>query len=201
MRRPAHKTAVILAGLLLAGLVSALSVPGARAGGPAYCAVVLESCPLRDPAGAPLGMVEPFSALDLVEKRGERLLVRAPRGRGLALLPRDKAAVVLGTAQSQRRRLARLKGAGLGPERTRRLMAGRIQVGDTLRQVELAWGRPQRSFMVNLIFDEQHYVYLLPGRRPVLLRFKAGLLAPPLAAPRRQDFLSRVPVEKPPTSR
>ncbi len=201
MRRLLPKTAAILAGLVLAGVVAALAAPGARAGGVAYCAVVLESCPLRDAAGAPLGRVEPFSVLDLVKVKGEYLVVRAPSGRGLALLPRHQAALVLGRARDQRRRLRRLREAGLDPRRTRRLMAGRIRVGDTLRQVELAWGRPQRSFMVNLVFDEQHYVYLLPGRRPVLLRFKAGRLAPPLPAPRRQDFLSRVPVEKPPASR
>ena len=198
MIRAAAKTILCLAGLILALATPALSAPDKS---PAFCAVVLEPCPLRSPEGAPLGKARPFWALDLVGKKGDYLLVRAPRGSGLALMPRQGAAVVLGTAQSQRRRLERLKRAGLDQERTRRLMAGRIQVGDTLRQVELAWGRPQRSFMVNLIFDEQHYVYLLPGRRPVLLRFKGGLLAPPLDAPRRQDFLPRALVEKAPASR
>lgn len=98
---------------------------------------------------------------------------------GLAALgrvPRQGALVLPGPAVGHAARLARLKQANLPAALKARLAAGRLKKGDDFWQVELAWGRPQRSFMVNYLSDEQHYVYLLP-QGPVLLRFKGGRLA------------------------
>lgn len=102
----------------------------------------------------------------------------------LAKLPAKDAALVSGPVPLHAERLARLRAANLPPELRRRLAAGRLQKGDNLWWAELAWGKPQRSFMVNYINDEQHYVYLTPSG-PVLLRFVGGRLqeAPPLARP------------------
>lgn len=85
-----------------------------------------------------------------------------------------------GPARAHRERLARLATANVDPATARRLMAGIIQQGDTFWLVELAWGRPQRSFMVDLIMDEQHYIYLGRGPKPIILRFEGGRLVPPL---------------------
>lgn len=102
----------------------------------------------------------------------------------LAKLPVKEAALVSGPVPLHAGRLARLRAANLPPELKRRLAAGRLQKGDNLWWAELAKGKPQRSFMVNYINDEQHYVYLTPGG-PVLLRFVGGRLqeAPPSPAP------------------
>jgi len=102
----------------------------------------------------------------------------------LAKLPAKDAALVSGPVPLHAGRLARLRAANLPPELKRRLAAGRLQKGDNLWWAELAWGKPQRSFMVNYINDEQHYVYLTPGG-PVLLRFVGGRLqeAPPSPTP------------------
>lgn len=101
----------------------------------------------------------------------------------LARVPAKDAALVPGPASLHAPRLARLRKANLPPELKRRLASGRLQKGDNLWWAELAWGKPQRSFMVNYISDEQHYVYLHPSG-PVLLRFVSGRLqqAPPQAA-------------------
>ncbi|MFH2126695.1 MAG: hypothetical protein ABIK12_09265 [Pseudomonadota bacterium] len=102
----------------------------------------------------------------------------------LAKLPAKDAALVSGPVPLHAKRLARLRAANLPQELKRRLAAGRLQKGDNLWWAELAWGKPQRSFMVNYINDEQHYVYLTPGG-PVLLRFVGGRLqeAPPSPTP------------------
>lgn len=100
-----------------------------------------------------------------------RLLGRVPLA-DLALLP--------GPAQAHLSRLARLARSNLPPAVKKRLMRGLITQGDSLWHVEMAWGLPQRSFMVNLINDEQHFIYLKRGPRPIILRFKAGMLVPPL---------------------
>ncbi len=93
----------------------------------------------------------------------------------LAWLPADKAVLLRGPASLHAHRLARLKKANLPPALKARLAAGRIKKGDDFWEVEMAWGRPQRSFMVNYISDEQHYIYLGPTGS-VLLRFKGGHL-------------------------
>jgi len=93
----------------------------------------------------------------------------------LAWLPADKALPLEGPAALHAARLARLKKAYLPSALKARLAAGRIKKGDNFWEVEMAWGRPQRTFMVNYISDEQHYIYLGPGGR-VLLRFKGGHL-------------------------
>lgn len=102
----------------------------------------------------------------------------------LARAPAAAVALVPGPAALHAPRLARLKRANLPPALKRRLAAGHLQKGDNFWLAELAWGKPQRSFMVNHINDEQHYVYLRPGG-PVLLRFVGGRLdqAPSDAGP------------------
>lgn len=176
----------------------------APAGGKApFTAVVLEKTRLVGPAGEELGLARPGDALALLGVRGSRLAVRPPGGRpGPAYLPRSRAAALPGPVSEHRARLRRIKRAILAPAVARRLMAGRIQTGDTMRKVEMAWGLPQRSFMVNYIADEQHYVYFAPDGRRILLRFKGGLLAPPLDAAVKQPP-RRAPgvVEKAPSSR
>lgn len=96
-------------------------------------------------------------------------------------VPAGQAVLLSGPAAAHRRRLARLQQASLPPAIKARLLAGHLAAGDNLWLVQLAWGRPQRSFMVNYLNDEQHYVYLRPGG-PVLLRFQGGRLVPPLPA-------------------
>lgn len=93
----------------------------------------------------------------------------------MARIPAQAAALVTGPAALHARRLAQLREANLPLQLKRRLAAGRLEKGDNFWWVELAWGKPQRSFMVNYINDEQHYVYLRPGG-PVLLRFVGGRL-------------------------
>jgi hypothetical protein len=75
-----------------------------------------------------------------------------------------------------RQRLQRLQRTELGLQTCLRLLEGRIQENDSPWLVELAWGPPQRRFMVNLFHDEEHFVYLRPGQEPVLLRFVGGRL-------------------------
>jgi|GEM_PF-1604307 len=96
-------------------------------------------------------------------------------------VPAERAVLLAGPAAAHAERLRRLGSAPLPAETKARLLAGRIAPGDSLWLVQLAWGRPQRSFMVNYLNDEQHYVYLTP-QGPVLLRFKGGHLIPPLPA-------------------
>ncbi len=104
--------------------------------------------------------------------------------RALAMVPAGATVLAPGPASGHRARLARLRQANLPPGLKRRLAAGRLEKGDNFWWAELAWGKPQRSFMVNYVNDEQHYVYLRPGGA-VLLRFVSGRLqeAPPSAAP------------------
>lgn len=94
-------------------------------------------------------------------------------------VPAKVGARLSGPASFHQKRLARLRGANLPPRVKLRLLAGRIEKGDNLWWVQLAWGKPQRSFMVNQLSDEQHYIYLRPGCS-VILRFVGGHLAPPL---------------------
>ncbi|BEQ16377.1 hypothetical protein [Desulfoferula mesophila] len=95
--------------------------------------------------------------------------------KALAWIPSEDAALVPGPAALHASRLARLQTANLPTGLKRRLASGRLEKGDNLWWAELAWGKPQRSFMVNYINDEQHYVYLTPAG-PVLLRFVGGRL-------------------------
>jgi hypothetical protein len=95
------------------------------------------------------------------------------------LVPAEAAARLSGPASFHQKRLARLREANLPPGVKLRLLAGRIEKGDNLWRVKLAWGDPQRSVMVNYLSDEQHFIYLRP-ERPVILRFVGGHLVPPL---------------------
>ncbi len=194
--------AVLWLALLVApGGAAAQEGAGSRATSlPPFSAVVLQETTLRDAAGNALAQVGPYAVLPLLARQGDALVVAWPAGpkRGEARLAAGAAAVVLGTPAEHRRRLARIRQANLAPELKRRLMAGRIAEGDNLWLVEMAWGRPQRSFMVNYFFDEQHFVYLLPGSRPVLLRFVGGSLKGPLPAATRA---AAAQLESPPTPR
>lgn len=105
-------------------------------------------------------------------------------------VPAGGAVVLAGPAAAHQKRLRRLAAARLSAATKARLLAGRVALGDSAWLVQMAWGRPQRSFMVNYFNDEEHYVYLTP-RGPLLLRFKGGRLSPPLPA----DTLA--PVAKP----
>jgi hypothetical protein len=138
---------------------------------------------LFEPAGLPGPWWVPATAVLGPERprAGEAAKVGLVK---LAWLPSEAVALLSGPASAHAPRLARLREANLPAGLKRRLAAGRIKKGDNFWWVELAWGRPQRSFMVNYISDEQHYVYLSPGR-PVLLRFVGGRLseAPPPAGP------------------
>ena len=94
----------------------------------------------------------------------------------LGWLPVGAAVLLPGPATLHAKRLARLARAAYPASVKARLAAGRIARGDDFWRVEMAWGLPQRSFMVNYLSDEQHYVYLRP-QGPVLLRFQGGRLA------------------------
>ena len=169
--------------LLAWALLACLLAPTAtRAATPPWCVVLLQPAQVRAADGQPLCPAPAYSAWDLLRTQGPRLWVRLP-SHGQGWLPADHAPILLGSARYHRPRLAR---ANLPPTQKRRLAAGRIQPGDTLWLVELAWGPPQRTFMVNYFRDEQHYVYFLPGKRKVLLRFQGGRLVPPLPAATRR---------------
>lgn len=174
---------------LLAALLLALSwaAPSAAAGGqpPAFSVVILRETPLRDQAGAVVGRARPYEALPFLGRRGDHFLALWPSPEGKTRqvrLPAALAAKVLAPPEKHHKRLARIRRANLPAGLKRRLMSGRIQEGDDMPRVEMAWGRPQRSFMVNYIADEQHFVYLGQGVNPLLLRFVAGALEGPLPA-------------------
>jgi hypothetical protein len=184
-----------LAALALAAALAA-GWPAAAASPPASeprTAVVTQPAELAAPGGSSRGRVRRGQTLRLLGRRNGRLVVEAPQG-GEALLPAGAAAVVAGQPAAHRRRVARILGSPLGRRLADRLLAGRIQKGDHMFQVEMAWGRPDRSFMVNYFSDEQHYVYLSPGG-PVLLRMKAGRLDhdPPAPTLRRPASVESLP--------
>lgn len=176
---------------LLLAMALALSCAPAFAGAGEHCVVLSAPAVLRDQAGRELGRAPAYSAWPLLKKEGGRLMLAwrpkpgAPARR--AWLPAGAGAVLPGSPADHAKRLARLAAANLPAGIKARLAAGRIEPGDTMRKVEMAWGMPQRSFMVNYINDEQHYVYFRPDGGKVLLRFKGGLLAgpppPPLESP------------------
>ncbi len=176
------KTAFLTWIVLLASLT--WPVPAASAGqaaaASAYSAVVLKSCELKDDRGMVLGHARRYQVFALLARRSGRLEIRWRKKEETASrrawLPAACAAVVPGPPQHHRPRLERLKKARLPKVLADRLLAGRIENGDTFFTVELAWGRPQRSFMVNYFNDEQHYVYFRPGGKRVLLRFVGGKL-------------------------
>ncbi len=121
----------------------------------------------------------------LVRPGGDGLKPGSPARVPVRLLGRvdpEALAVLPGPARAHYSRLARLRRCHLPPAVVKRLMRGLIKEGDSLWHVEMAWGLPQRSFMVNLLDDEQHFIYLKRGPRPIILRFKAGMLVPPLPA-------------------
>ncbi len=100
--------------------------------------------------------------------------------KALGWVARQQLRLVPGPVSIHHRRLKRLAASRLPRRLTERLLAGRVEVGDSMWLVEMALGMPQRSFMVNYFKDEQHYVYLRPGGVSILLRFKEGRLAGPL---------------------
>lgn len=172
-----------LARLLLTLALLAGSAGAALATPPAQTAVFWRSASLTDPAGAPAGQAAPFSAHKLLGHQDGWLLLELADGRQARAGAAD-ALVLPGAPADHRARLMRLAQARPAPELGRRLAAGDLAAGDGQRQVELAWGRPWRSYMVNLFQDEEHYVYRGPDGQPILLRFKAGRLdGPPPAAP------------------
>lgn len=179
-----HCLPILLALLLaLAGPALAAAQEQAPASA-ALTAVVLEAAPLTTPDGGDLGSAKPGQALEVVGRERERLLVRLPGGQQ-AWLPAASAAVFAGPPAEHAPRLARLAAANVSGPLRQRLLAGRIAVGDSQWQVELAWGRPWRSFMVNLFRDEEHYVYRAPEGAALLLRFKGGQLE---ALPQRDSL-------------
>lgn len=155
---------------------------------PVYSVVILRTASLRDDAGLTIARLKPYDVLQLLKPSGDDLLVlwqdSKERQRKGHLSPKT-AAVVLGPPAKHLPRLKRIRQA-IYPDRIKaRLMAGRIKEGDNMWQVEMAWGRPERSFMVNYFNDEQHFVYLTPKGKPILLRFKGGALQGPLPASTR----------------
>ena len=97
-----------------------------------------------------------------------------------AACPKTLFCLLPGGPAIHQKRIALLKKANLEKKLADRLLAGRIKAGDFFNYVEMAWGKPQRSFMVNYFQDEQHYVYFRPGGDKVLLRFKNGRLVNPV---------------------
>ncbi len=155
---------------------------------PAYSAVILQETSLRDATGTVLAQLRPYDVLPLMAPKGDDLLVLWRDKEGPARQTRlssNAAAVVLGSPSMHTSRLKRIKQANMPQEIKSRLMAGRIVKGDNMWQVEMAWGRPERSFMVNYLYDEQHFVYLTPKGKPVILRFVAGALEGPLTGSTR----------------
>ncbi len=126
-----------------------------------------------------------------------RLPSRDGRGRPL---PRGwLAAVLIGAGLLLAAALA--PGAGLAragegasqvpAEPPEALGSGQLEAGDSPWAVERAWGPPWRRYMVNLFQDEEHLVYRDPEGRPILLRFRAGRLQPPL--PLRPPWVAAPP--------
>lgn len=179
-------TALALALLLAAWPVAAADKHSTIASRPpAFSAVVLKETNLRDATGAVLARPRPYDVLLFIEPKGKDWLVRWQKQNGRdhqGLLSSNAAALVLGPPAKHTSRLGRIRKANLPPKIKSRLMAGRINEGDDMLRVEMAWGRPERSFMINYISDEQHFVYLTPGGKPVILRFVAGALEGPLPA-------------------
>lgn len=182
-------TALTLALLLAAWPAAAEDARPAKAPHqPEFSAVILQETSLRDATGAALTQLRPYAALPFLTSSGQDLLVlwRDDTGKNRqARLSSSAAALVLGSPSKHLRRLKRIQKANLPPEIKSRLMAGRIAQGDNMWQVEMAWGLPERSFMVNYFNDEQHFVYLTPRGKPILLRFVAGALQGPLPASTR----------------
>lgn len=170
------------AGAGLLALAWCLAGPLAPALGAEPCSAVTRAAlTLEAPAhaqaeGVPaLGVL---AVLDCSDPQADPLPVLSPAGRP-ARLARAQALLLREEPEQVRQRLARLERAGLGTETCLRVLEGRIQENDSQWLVEMAWGPPQRRFMVNLFYDEEHFVYLRPGREPWLLRFKGGRLAAP----------------------
>lgn len=153
-----------------------------------YSVVVLQPTPLRDDTGAAMAQVKTYEVFPLLKTSGSDLLILWQEGTGPrreGRLSPKAAAVVLGPPGRHASRLKRIRQATYPDQIKARLMAGRIKEGDDMWKVEMAWGRPERSFMVNYISDEQHFVYLTPKGKPVLLRFVGGALKGPLPASTR----------------
>jgi hypothetical protein len=166
-------------------LISALlTTPLPCQGGQAeICAVVLKKTELKDLGGNVKAHLQAFTPLDLIAKEAINLEVAHPAKKGEKVLkgyiPASSAVLVPGSAADHEKRLGRIKKAILPKQEKLRLVKGILKKGDTFPKVEMAWGKPQRSFMVNFFSDEEHYVYFRPEGK-ILLRFKGGLLSPPL---------------------
>ena len=176
--------ALTLALLLLAGPAAAAEKPDSQAAKPVFSAVVLQKAVLRGAGGAVIAQLQPYDVLQLSVLGRDDIQVLWQDGQGRARqasLAAEAAAIVLGAPAAHQSRLQRIRQAVLPPGIKSRLMAGRIEPGDDMWRVEMAWGRPERSFMVNYLCDEQHFVYLTPGGKPVILRFVGGALAGPLS--------------------
>jgi hypothetical protein len=178
-------TAISLALFLMAtGPAAAESKYGSNAQPKSfYSVVILQPTYLRDDTGSAMAQLKPYEVFRLRETSGEDLLI--PWQDGTGRLSSKSAAVVLGPPEKHVSRLKRIRQAIYSDQIKARLMAGRIKEGDDMWKVEMAWGRPERSFMVNYINDEQHFVYLTPKGKPVLLRFVGGALKGPLPASTR----------------
>lgn len=175
-------TALTLA-LLLAAWPAAAAGKSTGQAPQVFSAVVLQDTGLRDAGGAVIAKLKPYDVLPLSAPSGAELLVLWQDSKSQsheARLDAGAAALVLGPPEAHTSRLKRIRNANLPPEIKSRLMAGRIKQGDDMWRVEMAWGRPERSFMINYLSDEQHFVYLTPGGKPVILRFVAGALEGPL---------------------
>jgi hypothetical protein len=178
-----------LALLLSAWPVAAIEKQAATSSQPTvFSVVILQETSLRDAIGAEIARLAPYDVLQLLSPKGNDLLVLWQKDKEKeqqASISAESAAIVLGPPAKHVRRLERLRQANMRPDVKSRLMAGHIAEGDNMWQVEMAWGRPERSFMVNYLSDEQHFVYLTPNGKPVLLRFVSGALQGPLPASTR----------------
>lgn len=147
-------------------------------------AAVTSPAPLMGAQGQKLAMLERFALLlCLAEEEGRVWVLWSPKPGAAAqkgFLPKEAVCLLPGAPAQHKKRIALLKKAGLKKGLADRLLAGRIKAGDFFNYVEMAWGKPQRSFMVNYFQDEQHYVYFRPNGKKVLLRFKNGRLVSPV---------------------
>ena len=169
--------------LILLALIIALAPLPCHGGQAEICAVLLQKTTLKDLQGSVKTELPAFTPLKLIAPKGPDLHVISPaaeKGRPReGYIPASSAVLVPGRASSHKKRLLRIKKTILPQKEKIRLAKGIIRKGDTFPLVEMAWGKPQRSFMVNYFSDEEHYVYFRPEGK-VLLRFKGGFLSPPL---------------------
>ena len=163
-----RQTAMVRVLFLLAVCFAAVVGPAAARPHttPITAAITAPAC-LLGPQGQRLAMLERFCVLPCLAEEAKRIWVlwsprpgaRAQKG----YLPKEAVCLLPGAPAQHKKRIALLKKAGLQKNLADRLLAGRIEAGDFFNYVEMAWGKPQRSFMVNYFQDEQHYVYFRPN--------------------------------------